>query len=123
MLVLLLSNPLRFNNQKFLKLLSLPDQKKALDIHNRIVQAQFIGGRLLLKECLHRTNNDKLLNAKIVISKSGKPQLSHSKIKFNISHTDKLIACAIGSQDMGIDIEAINRRTILPKNTTLKQWV
>jgi 4'-phosphopantetheinyl transferase len=104
-LVLLLKNPTFYNKNKFINLLSSDDQKTALTIRNGLVRAEFVAGRLLLMECIHRFDKGKTIEEKIIFNKNGKPFFSKSEIKFNISHTNKLIACAMGNNEMGIDVE------------------
>ena len=38
---------------------------------------------------------------------SGKPFLTGSEIRFNISHSGEWVVCAVGDSDMGIDVEEI----------------
>ncbi|GHU47274.1 hypothetical protein FACS1894218_1340 [Bacilli bacterium] len=120
MLVLLLPKPIRFNKGKFIHLLSAEDQNTASTIHNSIVRAQFIAGRLLLKESIYVFNQGKRINDVIFLDSNGKPKFKNSKIKFNISHTRELVACAIGYNDMGLDIETVDRTAKLPNNLTIK---
>jgi 4'-phosphopantetheinyl transferase len=133
MLVLLLPNPSRFNKQTFINRLSRQDKKNALSLRNSDARAQFIAGRLLIKEALLRFENGKFINNKIYIDKQGKPTFRSNLVHFNISHTKKLVVCAIGHNCMGIDIEMTNRKIKLPLNIVhgntkhnynfIKRWV
>ncbi len=43
---------------------------------------------------------------------NGKPYLEHSPLSFNVSHTDKLIACAVTrDHQIGLDVENITRNS------------
>lgn len=43
----------------------------------------------------------------LVFGKNNKPYLKNNEIFFNLSHTKNLIACAINSQEVGLDVELI----------------
>jgi 4'-phosphopantetheinyl transferase len=116
MLVLLLLNPNRFNKQVFIDHLSKQDQKKTLNFRNADARAQFIAGRLLIREALLRFEKGKFINSEIHIDKYGKPTFRSSLVHFNISHTKKLVVCAIGHNRMGVDIEMTNREIKLIPN-------
>lgn len=47
-----------------------------------------------------------------VVGEHGKPRLAnHDNMHFNISHCPRAVACAVGSQPVGVDIERTGRYT------------
>lgn len=70
-------------------------------------------GRSLLRYGLRRHFN--LGGEDIVLThgQHGKPYLKNSPLFFNISHSDRAIACCISDKEIGIDIQ---------KNITLSNW-
>lgn len=64
------------------------------------------GAYLLLERMLEDENVTKPI---FRLGKFGKPYISnHEDIHFNLSHSDRLVACAISDREVGIDIEKID---------------
>ncbi len=62
---------------------------------------------LLLKEILNKEYN--IYNYEIIKNKNGKPYLKDNNLYFNISHKKKVIVIAFSYNEIGIDIEYIDR--------------
>lgn len=64
-------------------------------------------GRLLLYYALKRNNIDIDLNT-VCYTPYGKPYLINKSMRFNISHSDNIVVCAVSkNSEIGIDIEKI----------------
>lgn len=65
-----------------------------------------LGAGILLKKACVDFNIENFDND-IIYNEKGKPFFKNSQIKFNISHSDNLVALAISEKDVGIDVEFI----------------
>lgn len=62
-----------------------------------------LGAGLLLRQALGREG---LEDAGLVLGENGKPALSgRTDVQFNLSHSERLVACAVSDRPVGIDIE------------------
>ena len=65
------------------------------------------GAYLLLKKMLHDSN---ITNPCFKTGKYGKAYISnHENIHFNLSHSGKIVLCAISDREVGADVEYIDR--------------
>lgn len=62
---------------------------------------------LFLKEILNNEYN--IYNYEIIKNKNGKPYLKNSNLFFNISHKKDIIVIAVSDNEVGIDIEYIDK--------------
>ncbi|MFD2588179.1 4'-phosphopantetheinyl transferase family protein [Croceitalea marina] len=68
-------------------------------------------GRQLLKYALNLVYNYQLAYDEISYTKFSKPYLlQNNEIQFNISHSGLRVLCAIGKEEIGLDIEKINEK-------------
>ena len=94
--------------------LSLKEKKKAVRFRKNLDRQVYVSGRgmlrVLIGECLELFPGE----IEIAEERFGKPYLKgyRDSFQFNISHSGKYVAIAIhpGEQQIGIDIEEINRR-------------
>ncbi|MBF0118094.1 MAG: 4'-phosphopantetheinyl transferase superfamily protein [Desulfobacterales bacterium] len=71
---------------------------------------QYLVSRALMRTILSQYTNIKPEDLSFIKNKYGKPEISQD-IRFNLSHTDDLIALGIVlKQDIGVDVENINRQ-------------
>jgi 4'-phosphopantetheinyl transferase len=89
-----------------------PDERRhSTGLRNPNARDAFVVGRGMTRELLARHVDEKPEAIRIVASKSGKPDLRsrHSGIAFNLSHTGRFCALAVGNAaSVGVDIETIN---------------
>lgn len=66
------------------------------------------GAYLLLKKLLDEKN---IKNPKFITGKYGKTYISnYNNLYFNLSHSNKFVACAISDKEVGVDIEYIDSK-------------
>lgn len=73
-------------------------------------------GRALLKHALINEGllcNESLL-PKIIYSELGKPKIDLNHVNFNLSHSQNLMALALGFNSLGVDIEQCDERRLKP---------
>lgn len=70
---------------------------------------QTILGYYLLNKLL-KSSYDLYKIPEIIFNENGKPLFKEINIYFNISHSEELVACAISSKNIGIDIEKIQSK-------------
>ena len=66
-----------------------------------------VAGEKLVKEHIANALNIAPESLIILTGKNGKPYIKNSKIKFNISHCENVLACAFSTEEIGIDIERV----------------
>ncbi len=89
------------------------EEKQSFDNKKRKKQQlQFLLGRFLLRTKLSEILGKKAKDIQIIKQTSGRLELkdNHSNINFNISHSNDLVALAIGNKPVGIDIEFMKQR-------------
>lgn len=82
-------------------------------IHNKDNQIRSLYGEVLARMAI--TSRLKIVNNDILISynEHGKPYLiNHKDTFYNISHSGDWVVCAIGSQEVGVDIERIKSNNL-----------
>jgi len=80
-------------------------------------------GRTLLHQALSELTPNTVLAEEIETHAQGKPYLKNSPFHFNISHSHAYVVCAIGPEELGIDIqhhkssgiERLAKRTLTPE--------
>ncbi len=73
---------------------------------------EFLLARVLLRKTLSRYRGSDPRDWRFVTNEHGRPELElEDSIRFNVSHTDGLIACAVAEGcDVGVDVEDTHRR-------------
>jgi 4'-phosphopantetheinyl transferase len=74
--------------------------------HPRI-RDQFVRTRGLLRVLLGRYLGCPAASVPIGVAPDGKPVLTSGGLEFNVSHADGMAVIAVGSQPVGVDIEAV----------------
>lgn len=69
------------------------------------IRDESIMGYVLLRRLLRQHFDLELDSRRIQLSSAGKPYLPDSGIHFSISHSSDYVACVVGIQPVGIDIE------------------
>jgi 4'-phosphopantetheinyl transferase len=109
------SFPLR--SQRWLEpgLVSCGELEIAARYANAKSQMQYLTGRALVRHALASVTPRGAEPVRIVVDEQGKPVLAsalgEAPWHFNISHSGDLVACALASANVGIDIESISRAT------------
>ncbi len=71
---------------------------------------EFFWSRLFLRSVLAIYLQKEPQKLQFQQQKNGKPYLEDDSIEFNLSHTDGLIACSVGSRRIGIDVEKVSAK-------------
>ena len=82
-------------------------------------------GKQLLQKGLHNLIGDDKFMPNIKTSEKGKPYLANSALYFNISHSMRYVVCAIGEEEMGIDIQFHKKKDtdkVARKIMSAKEW-
>ncbi|MCF0207826.1 MAG: 4'-phosphopantetheinyl transferase superfamily protein [Bacteroidaceae bacterium] len=89
--------------------ISAARREKALMFKHEQGQRECVLAYLLLKQALREVYGiDE--NPEIVTLEGGKPMLKeHPEIHFNLSHCKSAVACVIGDEPVGVDVERIRR--------------
>lgn len=69
-------------------------------------------GKNLLTAGIRAWLGDEKFVPNIKTSESGKPYIINSSLRFNISHSMRYVVCAIGEQEVGIDIQFHKKNNI-----------
>lgn len=85
-------------------------EKKRFERSSDPAQREFCLGRLMLKTALAEKLNCSANKLIFSYSESAKPYLPDSPFQFSISHCKSAVAVVIANQDVGLDIEQIDRR-------------
>jgi 4'-phosphopantetheinyl transferase len=97
-------------------LLTPDEQQRAQRFLQEPDRARFIIGRALARTMLSRFTDVSPDKWRIVIDEHGRPLLGERPatvpdLRFNLSHTDGLVACALTiGREVGVDVEHIDRR-------------
>jgi 4'-phosphopantetheinyl transferase len=88
------------------KLLPESSWEKLEKITNTDNNARSLLGELLSRFSISMYSGIKNSEIQIDIADKGKPHLKdHQEVHFNITHSGEMVACAVDSSDIGIDIE------------------
>lgn len=82
-------------------------------------------GKALLWHALKELTDNGVPTEKVEVDAQGKPYLKNSPFYFNISHSHAYVVCAVGLEELGIDIQYHKHGNIerLAKRTlTRKEW-
>jgi 4'-phosphopantetheinyl transferase len=100
----------------YVSLLSEDERRRAERFHHHADRDRFVIGRALARTMLARYGGRPAREWPILVDSHGRPELDSQAdgipdLRFNLSHTDGLIACAITSgREVGVDVEHIGRR-------------
>lgn len=96
-----------FNLQEALSGISASRREKALKFKHEQGQRECVLAYLLLKRALKEVYGiDE--NPELIEQEGGKPMLKdHPEIHFNLSHCKSAVACVIGDEPVGVDIDRI----------------
>lgn len=96
-----------FNLQDALKEISASRREKALKYKHEQGQRECVLAYLLLKRALKEVYGiDE--NPEIIELEGGKPVLKHHpEIHFNLSHCKVAVACVVGDEPVGVDVERV----------------
>jgi len=83
--------------------LSEREQYRLFGSENR--RLEFLWSRLLVRRLLAGYLERKMGEIRLIRGEAGKPFVENSRLQFNFSHTDQLIACSVGWRPVGIDVE------------------
>jgi 4'-phosphopantetheinyl transferase len=94
-------------NRNLQEVLSAEERHSFAAISSLARQREYLLSRFLTRFCLSTYTGEKMLDLKLVGRKDGKPQLLNPLIRFNLSHTEGLIALALGRMELGVDVERV----------------
>lgn len=101
---------------KYPSILSEQELARAEKFHFSKDRDLFVTSRILLRSALSRYMPLQPGQWQFDANEYGKPEIASehmTPIKFNLSHTDKIVVCAISkSHEVGIDIESISREFV-----------
>ncbi len=107
--LLISSNIQDFNLQEALGEISASRREKALKFKHEQGQRECVLAYLLLKRALKEVYGMDG-NPEMVEQEGGKPLLKdHPEIHFNLSHCKSAVACAIGDEPVGVDVERVRK--------------
>lgn len=96
-----------FNLQEALGRISASRREKALKFKHEQGQRECVLAYLLLKRALKEVYGINE-NPELIEQEGGKPMLKdHPEIHFNLSHCKSAVACVIGDEPVGVDIDII----------------
>lgn len=103
------SNIHDFNLQEALGEISASRREKALKFKHEQGQRECVLAYLLLKRALKEVYGIEG-NPEMVEQEGGKPMLkNHPEIHFNLSHCKSAVACVVGDEPVGVDIERVRK--------------
>jgi 4'-phosphopantetheinyl transferase len=71
---------------------------------------ELVAGRGLLRSVLGAYVGVEPVSLRIELAANGKPRLAeHEELHFNLSHTRKLVVCAVARRELGVDAEYVTR--------------
>ena len=90
----------------FWECLSIKEQEQAVRYYTKLLSEQFIISHGLLRHILSYHIKQPPKNLQFTINRYGKPFLSNSRVKFNMSHSHNIVAYIIAhNYEVGIDVE------------------
>lgn len=95
----------RYPPGNLLNLLPHAENTFSKSIEREQRRKEFLWSRLLLRVVLGSYLEREPRELQFNYTAKGKPFLTDTEIKFNISHTEGLIACSVGWRRLGIDVE------------------
>jgi len=109
--MLILYNILQFDDmtggqiEDWLGQLPLAKQNAITRLTNIEDRLRSLAGLQLLKSAMHQLGEDTFQLSQLCFSPRGKPYLPTTLRHFSISHAGQLVACAISSAPIGLDVE------------------
>ncbi len=92
----------------FLPFLTPDERDQYLRFGSDSRRREFLLSRLLVRSLLAGYLNRDMNGLKFSYCDRGKPFVEGAELKFNLSHTDGLIACSFGRREVGIDVEKMD---------------
>lgn len=104
---------LQFNDgptplSRFLSQLSPDERRQYRHFKLESRRREFLLSRLMIRRLMAAYLNREFRDIAIVYQAKGKPFMEGSFLRFNLSHTQGLIACSFSQREVGIDVEKIN---------------
>ena len=104
---------LRFNDgptslNRFLPLLSSDERKQYRHFTLESRRWEFLRSRLMIRRLIAIYLNREFHDIAFAYQPKGKPFVESSLLRFNLSHTQGLIACSFSWREVGVDVEKIN---------------
>lgn len=94
--------------EKLFKLLSKEKRAVITKYNDETAKKESLYANAALKHIIEKEYGISINEITVVKNEKGKPYIKdHSEIYFNISHTDKLIAIALSSTEVGVDVEGV----------------
>lgn len=95
--------------------LSDAERRRADDIRHPRVREHFVAGRLLARHALSHYADVEPPDWFFEVTPDGRPEIASPQtslpLRFNLSHTDGLVACVVtDGADCGVDLEDLDRR-------------
>lgn len=104
------------NAEEFIDKLPLEEQIKSTQFLHQADRDLYIFSRYFLRSLMGTVLAENSLDLVFEYAPNGKPYLKYDRtLYFNISHVESTIAIAIGREELGIDIESLNRAGDLTK--------
>lgn len=94
--------------KQFVDRLDMERQEKVMRTRNEKDQVRILAAGLLLQYAVEQELDRKMPEASLGIrqKENGKPYLAdYPQIHFNLSHSGEMVACAIGTIEVGVDIQ------------------
>ena len=96
--------------KQFVDRLDMERQEKVMRTRNEKDQVRILAAGLLLQYAVEQELDRKMPGTSLGIrqKEGGKPYLvDYPKIHFNLSHSGEMVACAIGTIEVGVDIQQL----------------
>lgn len=96
--------------KQFADRLDMERQEKVMRTRNEKDQVRILAAGLLLQYAVEQELDRKMPEASLCIrqKEGGKPYLvDYPQIHFNLSHSGEMVACAIGTIEVGVDIQQL----------------
>lgn len=98
------------------RLLAAGELKRRDRMRHERTRRAFVAGRVLVRSLLTRYGDRPATDWRFELNQHGRPDLVAEQrhpldLRFNLSHTNDLLVCAIArGRDVGVDVENVNRR-------------
>lgn len=91
----------------YFSLMNKEKQQKVLAYKNKKDQMLTVAGEMLARRMISKYCNVVPEDIYFETGCYGKPNAKHLNVKFNISHSEEVVVCAISDKPVGIDVEMI----------------
>ena len=98
--------------------LSDDERARAAKFHHMSDRWEFVLGRLMARQLLAERCGAVPADFRFRENEHGRPDIAHpdaGALRFNLSHSGGLVACVIGDQQIGVDIERLDRPAVDPR--------